>query len=244
MKKINFKQASPLFLTAMAVVGTVATAVLAVRATPKAIEYIQLNTGYDHDGVMEVPSKEEIVKATWKYYIPAATVGLSTIICILGANALNRRQQATLAGAYALIDQAYKEYRNKAKELYGEESDQNIRTSVVKDRKDDVPKPSEGKILFFDELSYRYFESTMLDVTDAEYQLNRKFAIDGEVYLSEFYDLLGLPRTEFSEVAKWDYDSYIAFCGYQWIDFEHDLVVMDDGLECYIIHIPFSPKLA
>lgn len=237
----SLKRASPTILSCIAAIGTVATAVLAVKATPKAIEYIQMNTGYNHDGVMEVPSKEEIVKATWKNYIPAAAVGLGTIVCILSANGLNRKQQATITGAYVLLENAYKEYKNKLKDIYGEETDTEVRKAVAKDNYTGDPDVTDGKLLFYDEYSNQYFERTMEEVIDAEYHLNREFILEGDVKLNKFYELLGLPETELGAVVGWDSESAAAFFGYQWIDFEHDLVVMDDGLECYIVHMPFAP---
>lgn len=237
----SLKRASPTILSCIAAIGTVATAVLAVKATPKAIEYIQMNTGYNHDGVMEVPSKEEIVKATWKNYIPAAAVGLGTIVCILSANGLNRKQQATITSAYVLLENAYKEYKNKLKDIYGEETDTEVRKAVAKDNYTGDPDVTDGKLLFYDEYSNRYFERTMEEVIDAEYHLNREFILEGDVKLNKFYELLGLPGTELGAVVGWDCESAAAFFGYQWIDFEHDLVVMDDGLECYIVHMPFAP---
>lgn len=237
----SLKRASPTILSCIAAIGTVATAVLAVRATPKAIDYIQMNTGYDHDGVMEAPSKEEIVKATWKNYIPAVTVGLGTIVCILSANGLNRKQQATITSAYVLLENAYKEYKNKLKDIYGEETDTEVRKAVAKDNYTGDPDVTDGKLLFYDEYSNRYFERTMEEVIDAEYHLNREFILEGDVKLNKFYELLGLPGTDLGAVVGWDSESAAAFFGYQWIDFEHDLVVMDDGLECYIVHMPFAP---
>lgn len=50
--------------------------------------------------------------SAWKCYIPTAAFGLSTIACIMGANALNSRKQAALTSAYALINQSYKEYKD------------------------------------------------------------------------------------------------------------------------------------
>lgn len=237
----SLKRASPTILSCIAAIGTVATAVLAVKATPKAIEYIQMNTGYNHDGVMEVPSKEEIVKATWKNYIPAAAVGLGTIVCILSANGLNRKQQATITSAYVLLENAYKEYKNKLKDICGEETDTEVRKAVAKDNYTGDPDVTDGKLLFYDEYSNQYFERTMEEVIDAEYHLNREFILEGDVKLNKFYELLGLPETELGAVVGWDSESAAAFFGYQWIDFEHDLVVMDDGLECYIVHMPFAP---
>ena len=72
--------------------------------------------------------------SAWKCYIPTAAFGLSTIACIMGANALNSRKQAALTSAYALINQSYKEYKDKLKELYGEEAHNAIVDSIVSEK--------------------------------------------------------------------------------------------------------------
>lgn len=237
----KLKRSSPLILTILGAAGVVGTAVLAVRATPKAMkqcEWLRIERTNNYE---KEPTKMEYVQFVWKCYIPAASVGLATILCIFGANGLNRHQQASIASAYALLDQAYKEYRKKAKELYGEQADISIRQKMMDDPKD-LEEPSDGRILFYDEASGRYFERTMLEVLDAEYQLNRAFITEGQVKLNDFYDLLALPKTKLGATVGWSIDSAVAFFGYQWIDFEHDLVKMEDGLECYILHMEFAPS--
>lgn len=249
MKGLNLRRASPMILTILGAIGVIGTAVLAVKATPEANRAIRRKEVEVNEAVLSPEDDRELtiretVEVAWKYYIPAASVGLATILCIFGANGLNRKQQATIMGAYALVNEGYKEYQKKVKELYGSESDRNVRTEIVKSKKPTIEDVSEGKLLFFDELSYRYFESTMLEVVDAEYQLNRMYANEGRVMLNDFYNLLDLPKTEFGSLAGWDWEAGAsAFSDNAWIDFEHDLVVMDDGLECYIIHMPFSPTV-
>ena len=240
------KRQSPTILTCIGAVGVVATAVLAVRATPKAVEYIQLNTGYDHDGIMEVPSKEEIVKATWKEYIPAVAVGTATIVAIFGANVLSKRQVAAVTGAYILLDQTYKKYKDKVIELYGKETDQKVRAEVAKDiykeEKPAEPDPDDGKLLFFEEHYGRYFRRKMEEVIDAEYRINRDLAQSGEASLSDFFEYLGLDDEEIGDALGWSQEAICDFYNPAWIDFEHELVTMDDGMECYIIHILVKPK--
>ena len=244
MKGLNLRRASPMILTILGAIGVIGTAILAVKATPKAVELIEDADYAKRRDTEEVLKPIEAVQVAWKCYIPAASVGLATILCIFGANGLNRKQQAMIMGAYALVNEGYKEYQKKVKELYGSESDKHVRTEIVKSKKPTIEDVSEGKLLFFDELSYRYFESTMLEVVDAEYQLNRMYANEGRVMLNDFYNLLDLPKTEFGSLAGWDWEAGAsAFSDNAWIDFEHDLVVMDDGLECYIIHMPFSPTV-
>lgn len=100
----SLKKASPTILTCIGAVGVVATAVLAVKATPKADGLIKADSRRNHDGNPYAATKLEAVKSCWKCYIPAAATGVATIICIFGANTLNKKQQASLASAYLEYD--------------------------------------------------------------------------------------------------------------------------------------------
>lgn len=237
----KLKRASPTILTILGAAGVVGTAVLAVKATPKALklcEAIRLERVNDYQ---EEPTKMEYIQAAWKPYIPAVSVGIATIICIIGANGLNRKQQAAITSAYILLDNAYKEYQKKVKELYGEDSDRHIRSEIVKDHYEHQ-EPAEGKLLFFDFFSGRYLERTAEQIVDAEYHLNREFVHKDYVTLNEWYELLGLDPVDFGDVLGWSIGAGENFYNYQWIDFEHELETMDDGLECYIIHMLNPPS--
>lgn len=103
----SLKKASPTILTCIGAAGVVVTAVLAVKATPKADSLIKADSRRNHDGDPYAATKLEAVKSCWKCYIPAAATGVATIICIFGANTLNKKQQASLASAYALVNRSY-----------------------------------------------------------------------------------------------------------------------------------------
>ena len=130
---LYLKKHSSTILTCIGAMGVIGTAVTAVRATPKAIRLIE-QTEYEKG---EELTKLEIVKLAGPAYIPSILIGASTITCIFGANALNKRQQAALVSAYALVDNSYKEYRAKVKELFGEEADIKIREAIAKDHCED-----------------------------------------------------------------------------------------------------------
>ena len=75
------------------------------------------------------------------------------------------------------------------------------------------------------------------EVMDAEYHINRNFALRGETNLNEFYEFLGLDPTDAGCEIGWDiYSDEYAF-EKLWIDFEHHLVVTEDGTEYYRIEI-------
>lgn len=234
------KKASPTILTCIGAIGVIATAVTAVKATPKAITQIKHDSRKNHDGDPYGYTKLEAVKSGWKYYIPTAAIAASTIACIFGANVLNQRQQAALASAYMLLENAYKEYRNKVKDSFGDDTDTLVMDDIVKDKYEQSYDISNEDCLFF-EINYgKFFNRTREEVLSAEYKLNKKFAKDGYVNLNDFYKILDLPTTEAGEVIGWTYDEKF---GYPWIDFEHEFMPLEDGMECFVINLPNPPSL-
>lgn len=143
-------------LTGFGVIGVIGTAVLAASATPKVVRLLE-NTEYEKG---EPLTKIEKVKLAAPAYIPAAITGMATISCIVGANVLNHKQQASLISAYALLDRSYKDYRRKVREIYGDEADIEIRKEIAHDDFEEAQFDiNEEQILFYDEYHRRYFES-------------------------------------------------------------------------------------
>lgn len=236
--RVFMKRNSSTILTCIGAAGVVTTSVMAVKATPKAMTLIE--EAKEEKG--EDLTKMEIVRVAYPVYIPSVLVGVSTIACIFGANALSKRQQATLMSAYALLDNSYKEYKNKVKELYGEDADIQVRQEIAKDKYEESDIVVEdNKQLFYDEFSERYFESTMEDVIWAEYELNRAIVAYGGAYLNDFYDFLNIPATDYGDHIGWSAGLLAEAYRSTWVDFEHVKTVMDDGLECYIIVMQHEP---
>ena len=105
-KKFLRKNASTI-LTCIGGVGVVATTVMAVKATPKAMQLIK--SAEEEKG--EKLTRMETIQATATTYAPSALVGIATIASIFGANVLNKRSQAALMSAYALVDQTFGDYK-------------------------------------------------------------------------------------------------------------------------------------
>lgn len=151
---------SPTILTCLGAAGVVATAVMAVKATPKAIEILE--DAKDEKG--DELTKLEVINIAGPVYVPSIIMGATTIACIFGANILNKRSQATLMSAYALLDNSYKEYMKKADTIYGDDADTQIKEEIAKEHYVEgivVPKEEE---LFFDFRTLQYFHATMDEV--------------------------------------------------------------------------------
>lgn len=225
-------------LTCIGGAGVVVTSVMAVKATPKAM--LLLHDAREEKGD-DLTAFESVIVAG-PAYIPAVVVGVSTIACIFGANILNQRQQAALMSAYALLDSSYKEYKTKVVDLYGEETDARVREEIAKDKyTGDGNPPDNDKVLFYDEFSGRYFQSTTADVLKAEYEINKKLSNWGGAYLNEFYELLGVEPTDYGEHLGWSAAGLYEMYWEQWLDFHHEKFMLDDGLEGYIITFNQEP---
>lgn len=242
--RINIRKAGPLIATGLACAGVIVTALLAVKKAPEiqeAVEDARLERGRDLKPL-------EVVKVAAPSAWPVCAVAAGTIACIVGIQAMNQKQQASLVAMYGVAAKSLKKYDSKIKELFGEDAPAKVKTAIAQDTANEthVPNPIGDACLFYDMISGRYFTSTMLAVRDAEYHFNRNFILrGGQATLNELYDFLGLDHIEGGDIAGWDICETGEFYGYEWIDFDHELtnIVGDNGdeLECYILSCPFPP---
>lgn len=233
--ELYVRKNAPTILTCVGAVGVVATTVAAVKATPKAMDILKR----EKEEKGEELTKLEVVKYAAPAYIPTILLGAGTIACIFGANMLNKQKQASLMSAYALLDRSYKDYRNKVEEMYGDGTNSEIRGELAKDKydKDDIiDEEEDGKILFYDEFSQRYYRATSETVLRAEYEINKQLSDYGSAYLNDYYDLLGIDRVDYGDHLGWSSAQMYETFWDSWLHFHKTKVVMDDGLECWIIN--------
>ena len=228
-------------LTCMAGVGLVATAVLTAQSTPKAMKRVE--NAREEKG--EELTKFETAIAAVPAYIPPFVAGVTTLVCMFGANSLNKRQQASLVSAYALLDNSYKEFKKKTEEVYGEGAAEKVKSEIAKDKCEESGiEPSDGMKLFYDDFSGRIFESTIEKVQEAEYNINRDLSMQGYATLNQFYDYLGLVPIDGGNDLGWSADMNFDYYWQEWIDFGHHKTTMGDDLECIMITMFSEPTLA
>ena len=241
MNKLQYftKKHSSTILTVVGITGVVTTSVLAVKATPKAM--LLLEDAKKEKG--EKLTVAETIKVAWKPYIPAAISGVTTVACILGANVLNVKNQASLMSAYAFLDNSYKEYRKKVQETHGEEEEINIRNEIVKSKFDQNVEIQNGAEWFFDGLSMRYFKSTMDNVLRAEALFLEAFQVRGFGCINEYYDALGIPRVDWGYSLGWfDYESNDPYnCKELEFTYEEITVGDENPTKCWIISVNRPP---
>lgn len=226
------KKHSPELLTGIGIAGMIFTTVTAVKATPKAIRLV------DEREIREGKrlTNTEIVKTTWKCYVPAAITGVCSVGCLIGASSVNAKRNAALATAYTISETALKEYKEKAVEVVGEKKEQAIRDAVAKDKLEKAQVSTrefiitgKGETPCFDPLTNSCFKADIETLRKAENILNKRMRDEMRITVNEFLHEIGLDpcHDSIGESMGWDIDK-----GYIDLDFSSQLV---DGIPYLVI---------
>lgn len=221
---------SPEILTGLGVIGLIATTVAAVRATPKALELIEENK--DEDGHI---SKKDVVKVSWKQYVPSVLIGTVSIACIVGSNKISIHRSALLAAACSISEEKLKEYKSKVVDVLGEKKEkEEVYESIIQDKIDESSTPNcepkkSDDILFYDVWSGRYFYSDRNRVDRAINELNSYFLQSDQVCLNDFYDSINLDRNQFGYIYGWERDTT------KLIEIRYSSHIAKDGNPCLAI---------
>ena len=84
----------------------------------------------------------EKIQACGKFYIPAISLELLSLLCFWSAHGIDVRRQAILAGLYSTAEETIREYQKKVQDMYGKDADKEVRTAVAQDHLDRDPNPA------------------------------------------------------------------------------------------------------
>ena len=146
---LKLRKQAPHILVGVGVVGTVASTVLACKATTKVSTILEetkdqvdmIHTCAEDPSMADKYSKEDakkdlaIVYAQTgvkfaKLYAPAAVVGVLSLGCILTSHNILNKRNVALAAAYATVDKGFKEYRGRVVDRFGEAVDRELKYNV------------------------------------------------------------------------------------------------------------------
>ena len=208
--RMSLSKHSPEILMGIGIAGVITTTVLAVKATPKACQLLEeRKRELETDTLTPI----ETIKTAWKCYIPAAVSGVTTIACLVGSHSVSARRSAAAAAACKLTETAFSEYREKVAETIGEKKERAVRDKVSEEQvknnpvsRTEVIVTGRGKTLCYDPLSSRYFFSDLEKIMRAQNTVNNKIicdAFDMGATINDFYDEIGLPRTDTGDTMGW-----------------------------------------
>lgn len=247
---------SPEILTGIGIAGMITTTVLAVKATSKAEKLIELErerqnreladeaytNGYESYSQIGKLKPVDVVKVTWKCYLPAAISCATSVACLIGASSVNAKRNAALAAAYNLSATALSEYKEKVVETIGEKKEHVVKDKVAEEHikknpvsKNEVIVTKAGNTLCFDAISGRYFKSDIDKIKKAENELNKRMLSDMYISLNEFFDELGLDHISIGDELGWNLDGGL-------IDLDFSSQIADDGTPCLVVDYQVAPK--
>lgn len=237
------KTHSPSVLFGLGIAGTLTSTVLACRATLKLEEVLAtaqsdltIANTMKHDDYSENDRKKDVaiiytrsVVSVGRLYGPAILVGAASIGSLWGSHNILTKRNAALMSAYAAVDKAFKEYRARVVEKYGENVDRTLRydTETIRVQNEETGKketitrvgPGGASMYarFFDEHCGPWSkdpEVNLLWVKCQQNYANDLLKARGHVFLNDVYRMFDLPDTEAGSVVGWIMgggDNYIDF---------------------------------
>ena len=160
----KLKKHSPEILAVAGVVGVVASAVAACKATTKLSEvleesktqidniheYTNLN-GYSEEYTEEDQKKDIAITYAQtgiklvKLYAPSVILGTLSIGAMLTSNNILRKRNVALAAAYTAIDTSFKDYRGRVIERFGKELDKELKYNIKTKQIEETVVDEKGK---------------------------------------------------------------------------------------------------
>lgn len=177
---LQIRKHSPEILMVAGVVGTVASTVLACKATLKVNEILEekkntidaIHTCLENETIeyTEEDSKKDLtilyaqtgIKLV-KLYAPAVILGALSITSIVAGHRILKKRNLALAAAYAVVDKGFKDYRKRVVERFGEELDKELRYNLKAKEIEEVVKDKDGN---------EKVEKKVVNVVDNENPLN------------------------------------------------------------------------
>lgn len=267
---LKVQKQSPHLLFGIGVVGVVGTAVLASKATlnldkivdnnmieqEKAETHLRIeNNGYEQKHydqdirTLKLRLAREIV---W-LYTPTVVCGAVTIGCFTSSHIILHRRYVGVVAAYAGLDRAFSEYRQRVTSLVGEDKERELylnlqdREIISEDGSEvTVVKETPGNFSQYAKLFASYTTKEWEKEADYRYiflRCQEKYATErlrarGHLFLNEVYESLGFEHTSQGSVVGWVYDNPTGV-GDNYVDFGiftdrsreriHDFMTTKDG---------------
>lgn len=249
---------APTLLFGAGVIGMIGSTVLACRATMKVEAVLdEHKMNLDATKSPDYPEGERKKDVALIYtrsiigigreYAPAIVLGAASIGMLTKSHNILQQRNAALTAAYVAVDEAFKRYRGRVQEKYGEEQDRDFlysseevelldergRLKTVKRVDPDAPSMYAR---FYDQYSTNWDKNPEYNLAFLRAQqnwVNDLLKSRGHVFLNEVYSELGLPHTKAGAAVGWvvsdEGDNYIDFGIWDGTDKARDFVNGREG---------------
>ena len=220
---------APTILTVAGTAGFIGTTVLASKATLKLEETVAEEASLlvkvheaqeegklsDKDAAHDkVVLYTRMTTKLGKLYAPALILGAASIAALATGHGIMLKRNASLAAAYAAVDQAFKSYKKKVEAKFGK--DAVLEAISVPTEELVVDGETTESVLkygdtspygvIFDETNHNW--SADEDLSALHLKCQQQYANDilqtrGHIFLNEVYKMLGFPHTPAGAITGW-----------------------------------------
>ena len=220
---------APTILTVAGTAGFIGTTVLASKATLKLEETVAEEASLlvkvheaqeegklsDKDATHDkVVLYTRMATKLGKLYAPALVLGAASIAALATGHGIMLKRNASLAAAYAAVDQAFKSYKKKVEAKFGK--DAVLEAISVPTEELVVDGETTESVLkygdtspygvIFDETNHNW--SADEDLSALHLKCQQQYANDilqtrGHIFLNEVYKMLGFPHTPAGAITGW-----------------------------------------
>ena len=221
---------APTILTAAGTAGFIGTTILASKATLKVEETISEETALlvkvheaheagkleDKDALHDkVILYTRMTTKLAKLYAPALILGAASIVSLATGHGIMLKRNASLAAAYAAVDQAFKTYKKKVESKFGKDAviDALVSTADEDLTKNELTMEAIAAVdgvspygVIFDETNNNWSadeDLSMLHLKCQQQYANDILQTRGHIFLNEVYKMLGFPHTPAGAVTGW-----------------------------------------
>ena len=171
------------------------------------------------------------VQTGWKLvklYGPSVALGIASIGCMVGSNHILRKRNIALAAAFKAVDTSFKEYRGRVIDRFGKDLDRELRFGIKAKEVEEKTVDENGKettvtktvevidpnaahsiysVVFCEGNAgwTKNAELNKLFLIQQQNHANDKLKMNGVLTLNEVYDMLGVQRTAYGQIAGWVY---------------------------------------
>lgn len=206
-----------------------------------------LHTSDGEEYTQEVANKDLVIvyaQTGWKLaklYGPSVALGVASIGCMIGSNHILRKRNIALAAAFKAVDTSFKEYRDRVIDRFGKEMDRELRFGIkAKEIEEKVVDENGNETTVTKTVEVadpnvahsiysivwcegntgwtRNAELNKVFLIQTQNAANDKLRLNGILTLNEVYDMLGVQRTAYGQIAGWVYteddsigDGYVDF---------------------------------
>lgn len=247
--KVFFKKNAPKIFFGL---GIVSGGIGIYEASKGAIKAKEL---LDNSGIREqeyekpVAKAVDILKITWKPFVPAALFLGSSLLCFIGSYNVQARKHAALSFAAGISESNFKDLKEAVEKHATNKVKEKIEESYDKKQEERAEKQGNTTVyinenynpetdgVWFDRASGRKFTSNIDKINRIENKMNKELLEFDAVTINQLYSALGLEEVQFGDEIGWSvYDTREIGLGYS-------SRLSDDGEPMGVLYFKIRPTL-